>query len=189
LNRRELLEILVAQSQENDELRQLAEQLVEEKRELNEKLRDRKIKIEKAGTLAEATFMINGVLESAQVAAQQYLDNLQDLYDREEINCTEKEKATESRCAAMTVVAQERCDIMKRDTEAQCKAMEEETQKKCEDMMRDTEAKCAHLTQKARDEAEAHWQQLTEKLESFYSAHAGLKEILSATDHRLRNEE
>jgi hypothetical protein len=167
----------------------MVEQLSQEKTELDEKLRDRKINIEKAGTLAEATFMINGVLESAQVAAQQYLDNLQDLYDREEINCIEKEKSTENRCAAMTVVAQERCDILTRDTEAKCKAMEEETRKKCEEMMQQTEMECTALTKKAQEDAESHWQQLTARLESFYSAHEGLREILNATDQRMRGEQ
>jgi hypothetical protein len=89
----------------------------------------------------------------------------------------------------MTVVAQERCDILTRDTEAKCKAMEEETRKKCEEMMQQTEMECTALTKKAQEDAESHWQQLTARLESFYSAHEGLREILNATDQRMRGEQ
>ena len=89
LKRGELLEMLLEQSKENDRLK-------EEVEELRAQLADRKIEIESAGTIAEASFKLNGVFDAAQAAAQQYLDNLQLLYDREEVNCVKKEEETEA---------------------------------------------------------------------------------------------
>lgn len=69
LNRAELLELLLIQTKENEKLRERLK-----KRE--EKLADRRIKIEQAGSLAEAVLAVNKVMEAAQEAAQQYLDNI-----------------------------------------------------------------------------------------------------------------
>lgn len=69
LNRAELLELLLIQTKENEKLRERLK-----KRE--EKLADRRIRIEQAGSLAEAVLAVNKVMEAAQEAAQQYLDNI-----------------------------------------------------------------------------------------------------------------
>ena len=69
LKRADLLEILVEQGQENEALKARVE-------ELEKKLEDREIRINNAGTIAEAAFEMNGVLEATQAAAQQYLDNI-----------------------------------------------------------------------------------------------------------------
>ena len=69
LNRAELLELLLIQTKENEKLRERLK-----KRE--EKLADRRIKIEQAGSLAEAVLAVTKVMEAAQEAAQQYLDNI-----------------------------------------------------------------------------------------------------------------
>lgn len=164
LKRSELLEILLEQSREAGDLRERISALYEENASMQAKLEDRRIKIEKAGTLAEASLLINGVLESAQSAAQQYLDNLQDLYDREEVNCEKKEAETEAyvsklmedtkrkceelekttadKCASMTFVMQERCDAMKEETEQLCTKMEEDIRRKCEELERETKLRC-----------------------------------------------
>ena len=69
LNKSEMLEIMLAQSREIDSLR---EQLAEAKAELE----DRRITIEKAGSLAEASLQLTGIFEEAQKAADLYLDNV-----------------------------------------------------------------------------------------------------------------
>ena len=69
LNKSEMLEIMLAQSREIDSLR---EQLAEAKAELE----DRRITIEKAGFLAEASLQLTRIFEEAQKAADLYLDNV-----------------------------------------------------------------------------------------------------------------
>ena len=64
LSRAELLEMLIAQSKE---VAALKEQLEKAEEQLN----DRKIIIENAGSIAEASLQLNGVFEAAQNAAAQ----------------------------------------------------------------------------------------------------------------------
>lgn len=69
LNRRELLELLIAQIEENGRLRQ---QLEDAQKELN----DRRIKIANAGSLAEAALLLSDVFQAVDEAASLYLENL-----------------------------------------------------------------------------------------------------------------
>ncbi len=68
LSRRELLELLLEERREN-------ERLSAELREANERLEDRQIDLESAGSIAEAALRLNGVFAAAQAAADQYLEN------------------------------------------------------------------------------------------------------------------
>lgn len=69
LKRVDLLEVLLSLSKENEELRKkLAE--------AEAKLADREIKMARAGSMAEAALLLNGVFEAADAAAAQYLENL-----------------------------------------------------------------------------------------------------------------
>lgn len=72
LKRVDLLELLISQGRENEELRRkLAE--------AEQKLADRQIKTDEAGSIAEAALRLNGVFEAAQAAADQYLENIKRL--------------------------------------------------------------------------------------------------------------
>ncbi len=69
LGRAELLELLLEESRENERLRtklRKARQLLEEKQD----------QIENADSLAEAALQLNGALEAAEAAAEQYLENV-----------------------------------------------------------------------------------------------------------------
>lgn len=70
LSRAELLELLLAQIEKNEELEHRL-------KKAQTALEDRRIKIEKAGTMAEAALRLNGVFEAVDQAAQQYLENIQ----------------------------------------------------------------------------------------------------------------
>lgn len=79
LKRSELLELLVEQSKEIDRLKGQLE-------EAEKQLQSRKIAIEKAGSIAEASLALNHIFSDAQKAADQYLENVRRL-------CTEKERS------------------------------------------------------------------------------------------------
>lgn len=72
LNRAELLEMLLEQSKE-------VERLKEQNQKLTEQLENRRILIERAGSIAEAALQLNQVFETAQRAADQYLENVRQL--------------------------------------------------------------------------------------------------------------
>ena len=72
LSRAELLEMLLAQVEENKELRQRLD-------EAERTLEDRRIAVARAGSLAEASLQLNQVFEAADRAARQYLENVERL--------------------------------------------------------------------------------------------------------------
>lgn len=197
LKRGELLEILIESSRENEKLRGQVDSLHSEIDGLNGKLSDRKIRIEKAGNLAEAALSLNGVFEVAQAAAQQYLDNLQDLYEREEENCVKKEKQvqalvdrlladTNKKCADMTKAAEEECAAINTRAAERCSTMEKLTQERCRQLENETKQKCDMLVAEAELQAQQKWDALTAKLEAFYDAHKGLRELLATTGYISR---
>ena len=69
LNRQELLEVLVGQQKEIERLRAELEQA-------QKALEDRRINIESAGSLAEASIAVTNLFEEAQKAADIYLHNI-----------------------------------------------------------------------------------------------------------------
>lgn len=70
LNRRQLLEMLIAAAEENEHLRSALEQAQAE-------VNSRRILLEHSGSMAEAALRLNGVFEAADRAARQYLTNVQ----------------------------------------------------------------------------------------------------------------
>ena len=77
LSRRELLEMLIAETEENTRLRGELEQA-------RAKLADRRILLEKSGSMAEAALRLNGVMEAADKAALQYLENVRRMAQEKE---------------------------------------------------------------------------------------------------------
>lgn len=121
LSRRGLLELLLEQTRENDNLRQ-------ELQQMEKQFAERQLKINQAGSIAEAALQINQVFEAAQKAAEQYLDNVRTISEHQEEVCQQiKEESIQK--ARMIL------DEAKR----KCQAMEAETTQKCAKMIRETE--------------------------------------------------
>ncbi len=66
LTREDLLDIIY-------ELQRRTQQLEQENETIGKQLADRTVKLENAGSIAEAALAVNGVFEAAQAAADQYL--------------------------------------------------------------------------------------------------------------------
>ena len=180
LRKKALIEKLLTQMKEN-------ERLTEEVAQLRKQLDNKEICINNAGTIAEAAFEMNGVLEAAQAAAQQYLDNVKTLTERQEAECLVKEKAVAARCIAQEQATYERCNHMKEEMEKICKDLEETTRVKCEEREKEAEDRYNELVQKAEQDVEAKWAELSFRLEEFYRAHIGLKSLLTADASIQRN--
>lgn len=151
LRKKTLIEMLLNLTQEK-------EALVEEIWELRKKLNDREIRLENAGTIAEASFELNGVLNAAQKAAEQYLDNVKALSER-------KEKSFRTECEELEAATKARCEQIERETEEKCRLRMEETDR----------------------EIEAKWDDLAKRLEEFYQSHLGLKDLLTTEAGIRRN--
>ena len=158
LKRVDLLEMLLAQSKENDALKQRLKEKGDEVKQLQEKIEDRKIIIEEAGTIAEASFQLNGVLAAAENAAKQYLDNIEEMHEKERVEFLKKEKEMEQRCLEMFESTSRRCDELK-----------DETERICSERERETEERCNSLEEKTKRDVERRWNDLAVRVRELCS--------------------
>ena len=64
------------------DMEKTASQIQKERiKELEEQSQEKNIHIEELGSIAEASLKLNGVFESAQAAADQYLENIQNIHN------------------------------------------------------------------------------------------------------------
>ncbi|HFU3975329.1 TPA: hypothetical protein ACGO2J_000287 [Streptococcus suis] len=159
LSRAELLEILIGQIKEKESLQtQLDDALME--------LRQRQLKIDKAGSIAEAALQVNAVFEAAQNAGAQYLENIERL---------SKEQ-------------QSICNGLMEDCEKKTVRIYAETQQKCRMMETDAQEKCDKMIADAKQQSQEYWNVVSQKLEDLYGAHQGLRELLAPDIHDLHKE-
>lgn len=100
LSRMELLQILLVQTRE-------VERLTEENEQLRGKLQNRELKVSQAGSIAQAAMAVNSVVEIAQAAADQYLENIAAMEEEAKQRCQAMEDDTRRRCDALLRQAQE----------------------------------------------------------------------------------
>ena len=147
LTRAELLELLLKQTKRVEELEEKIqkneEEFQEQKAIFEKKIENRQITVEKAGSIAEASLNLNEVFEVAQKAADQYLENIKDMWYQQELMYSQKKDECDAMldntyeyCAKMKERIQKRCDALEKDTVNRCKRMEEEALQRCKDMMR-----------------------------------------------------
>ena len=127
LSRSDLLELLIAQSREMDQLRERLQQA-------EEQLKCRRIELDEAGSLAEASLELSGIFQAAQGAASQYLENIRRLSGHQ----------------------REICARMERESQRTGEMLLAETQAKCREMEEKTRAKCQELLESAKREAQAY---------------------------------
>ena len=99
LSRSDLLELLLAQRRENEQLRCLLDQA-------EAKLADRTLKINNAGSIAEASLQLSGIFNAAQDSCQCYMDNIRLLSERQSAICQQMEEETKERCSKMVSEAE-----------------------------------------------------------------------------------
>ena len=80
LSRSELLDIIY-------QLQLKQEELTAENRKLKQELEDKRIRMEQVGNIAEASLAIHTVFQSAQDAANRYLDEIRIMQEETKENC------------------------------------------------------------------------------------------------------
>lgn len=101
LSRTDLLELLLAQRRENEQLRCILDQT-------QAQLADRTIKIDNAGSIAEASLQLSGVFAAAQDSCQYYMDNIRLLNERQSAVCQQMERETQEKCDRMVAEAEQK---------------------------------------------------------------------------------
>ena len=99
LSRTDLLELLLAQRRENEQLRCILD-------ETQAQLADRTIKIDQAGSIAEASLQLSGIFTAAQDSCQYYMDNIRMLSERQSQVCQKMEQETKEKCDRMVAEAE-----------------------------------------------------------------------------------
>ena len=150
LSRADLLEMLIEQSEEVEKLRALLT-------EAEVKLGQREVILNEAGSIAEASLQLNGIFEAAQYASKQYLESIQFYSAYQKLVCEKRERQLK--------MDAERC---MEDAKRQCKELETKTRHKCTEMVL-----------RARIEAKACWDEITEKLEEYYAKNPELRQVLT----------
>lgn len=101
---------------------------------MQEQLEHKEIAIERAGTLAQASIELNGLLAAAQNTADQYLENIRLRKLEQEKLCGQIEEQARLDAGERIRQAEERCAQMIAETERMCEQMkyiaEEENRKK-----------------------------------------------------------
>lgn len=151
LSRMDLLEMLIEQGEEVKKLRSLLA-------EAEEKLNQREIMVNEAGSIAEASLKLNGIFEAAQSASQQYLESIRLYSDYQKLVCEKREQAIK-----------ENAERYMEDARRKSQILESETKQKCTEMVL-----------KARIEAQECWDRIEEKLEKYYAKDANLRGVLEA---------
>lgn len=117
LSRIELLELLIEQTERNEELeRKLAETRQELEKKLaqaEQELQNQTLNVKEVGTLAEACLKVNKIFVAADAAAKQYLANIR-VYDEKK---KEMLAETERRCAEMEQIAEAKVAALKAEVD------------------------------------------------------------------------
>lgn len=100
LNRKELLQLLIGQMEENQILQEQLKDSVS-------RLQERQIMVEKAGSLAEASLLLNGVFQAAEDSASQYLENIRRMKEEQEVFCRKLYANAEAKASEIIKEAQE----------------------------------------------------------------------------------
>lgn len=142
MNRSELIEIIY-------QYRIQVDDLTAQLQKLNDELEERRLRMERSGSIAEAAISVNKVFEAAQQAAEQYLYS---------IKAANEEIENSSVRAAQEIIgdAKSEAERIKREAERECQeiiskgnaeysALIAKGQNECEQMLAQAEKKCEKM--------------------------------------------
>lgn len=121
MSRTELLELMLRQGRELEQVRAELENA-------NALLASRRLSVQDAGTLADASAALNDVLGSAQRAADQYLENIRSRTERQAQELDKELADTQARIEAMTGEAQARAEKLVAQAEAKAETLMQDAQ-------------------------------------------------------------
>lgn len=184
LGRAELVEMLLDVTLENQSLREQIEetkkQTEEEISQLKSRLEDRTISIEKAGSIAEAALEINGVFAAAQAAAQQYLDNLKSLDQKQGILAQRMQAEAEKKAEAIVAEA----NSYSRNIHAKADEYSEKTCSAADEYARKVRSEADTYSKKAYLDADAYWQKVNSKVQEVLQEQESLRALLLSGERK-----
>ena len=152
MHRAELIEIIYA-------LKQSEDQLKAQNAALTAQLQDRRLRLESAGSIAQAALELNNVFAAAQAAADDYLHSVQ--ASLADTNATAANTLSQARSEAKRILeqAQADADSLKAQTQQECDTMTAAAAQK----RTQTEADCKAMVEQAEQEVQQRWQTFDRK--------------------------
>lgn len=133
LTREDLLDIIY-------ELQRRTQQLEQENETIRKQLADRTVKLENAGSIAEAALAVNGVFEAAQAAADQYLAQVRAANEQSQQLADRIVADAQRRANAIVQQAQQEADSIRTMTDEGTQQRWAELQEKTDTMLKSCEA-------------------------------------------------
>ncbi len=131
LSRADLLELLLEERRENERLRAVLKKACQ-------KLADKNISVQNAGSLAEAALALNGVFKAADDAAAQYLDNIKRTSGNSiSDNADAKARSIISDANAYSQKTRAEADAYSQKTRAEADAYKARTLKRLQELLKD----------------------------------------------------
>ena len=149
LGRPELIEIIYQLEKSQEESRQ-------EIARLQVRLQDRTLRLSEAGSIAQAALQVNGVMEAAQAAADQYV-----------------QAAEADRQQARTELS---------DAQVRAERFVADAQTQADAILSDAQAQARTVTDQAEQHARNHWDLFREKAEQLIRDHHELSALLNGED-------
>lgn len=156
LSRMELIDIIYELQKQNEEN---AAQL----EKLQAALEEKELHIENAGSIAEAAVQINGVLEAAQAAADQYLLSVR--------------AATADMGAKAQAAAQQR-DTLLADAQKQSEELVRAAQQRAEQLEQEAQSRAQALEDEAEKQVAEKWARFEQRAMDLIQAHEELRSLV-----------
>lgn len=190
LSRKELLEMLIEQTKENARLEA-------ELAEVKEGLEEKKITIDRAGTLAEAALALNRVFEAADAAAKQYLENVRKANGEPDGEPEADEESPEIKAERILGDAEKKAQEILTGADKKAEEITSEAEKKAEETVTEAGKKAEETISEAQKKAEetvaaadnyrgmrikevnSYVNQINKRIDEYYASHPDIAENCS----------
>lgn len=169
LKRLELVDIIY-------KLQEGLEDQKKETEELKKKLADRELKMEKAGSIAQAAVALNELMETAQRTADQYLISVRGAVRREELEASQRTAEAAFTAERLIREAKSGAEELRKKAETEAKAVREKAEAEAKELRKTMETE----EEKLRERMEAERNVMLEKAET------EAKEILEKAENEAK---
>ena len=152
MHRAELIEIIYT-------LKQGEDQLKAQNAALTAQLQDRQLRLEKAGSIAQAALELNNVFAAAQAAADDYLHSVRASLADTDAAAANTLSQARSEARRILEQAQADADSLKVQTQQECDALTAAAEQK----RTQTEADCKAMVEQSEQEVQQRWQAFDRK--------------------------
>ena len=180
MNRKELLELLLQQISDNEKMREqikeLKIQLSDVQKEYERQLADRKIELSRAGSMAEAALRLNKVFADADLAVQQYQENIKKYSDNAESMAKSIKDEANREAATILTAARNEAEKTKTNARISAQGMLDKAKQDAEVITTNAQKQAS----RTRMDADKYQKDVKEKMTELYSTYKGLQSIMGA---------